>query len=270
MTPLTLSQRLLLASWLEKAIAALRKGDLFPLAVEQWEQGERQSVSFGGQHAGWVSLPHAARSARVTDEAKLLAWAEKHLPAKVVTVTEVAVDDDLIAFLREHRPDPLRESRAVDPDWVADLLSALRKPGWYMTAEGEKLTAVPGVTVDEGTPSPRVNLDPLAQAVIRDAWRAGLIPAGDLLALNGESEVMPGAGLRSDMEPGVVTSPGSARQPASPGVAGTAKAEPGEQAMPLVTCLYCGGTTDLAQSGHGAWACRDARACSERMMGEEP
>ena len=74
-------------------------------------------------------------------------------------VTEVKVDDDLIAFLAEHYPSALEESRRVQPAWVSDIDGRTERQGYYVTITGEKLTEVPGIDVPEpDPPAPRVTL----------------------------------------------------------------------------------------------------------------
>lgn len=190
--PLSTVQRMALVKWLTERLAKVRADDLLPLADAEMPSGSRLPVMFGGRHAGFVTMPEPTRpSAYVSDAAKLLAWAEKHHPAKVEPVVDVVVDDDLIAFLGEHYPSALRESRRVQPQWVSDLQAALRDPGHYVTAQGEKLTEVPGITVpDAKPPVPTVNLDKkTAGEIIEAAWRAGLIQANDLMALPAPAEV---------------------------------------------------------------------------------
>ena len=147
--------------------------------------GTRLPVMFGGKHAGWASMPKPSKKAAyVNDEKALLAWAEKNYPAKVENVTTVNVDDDLIAYLADHYPSALEDSRRVQPAWLSDIQGALKDKGLYVTLTGEKLTEVPGITVpDPDPPAPRVNLADDAQQIIGDAWRSGNIPVTDLLAL---------------------------------------------------------------------------------------
>lgn len=182
---LSLPQRLALVRWLTDTLEALRKDDLLPQATSEMPPGARVPVYFAGQHAGWVNMPKPTqRSAYVADEKKLLAWAEKNYPDKVDTVEEVAVDDDLIAFLAEHYPSALRKSQRVRPSWVSDICAALKQPGYYVTLTGEKLTDVPGIELPEpGDPVPRVTLSGDAAAIIAAAWRGGDIPVAEFLAL---------------------------------------------------------------------------------------
>lgn len=186
--PLSLGQRLVLAKYLADALAALRRDELVPAAADEWVPGERQSVKFGGRQAGWVSLPKPVTTARVTDEAKLLAWCEQHAPGAIRDNDEVIVDQALIGWLKEHRPQSVRTRREVDGYVTDAILAGLKRDGRYVTVNGDIHGEVPGVTVSEGEPSPRVNLEPDAHAVIADAWRSGGIPLADLLALPGRGE----------------------------------------------------------------------------------
>jgi hypothetical protein len=182
---LSLPQRLALVRWLTDTLAHLREDDLLPQATAEMPPGARLPVMFGGQHAGWVNMPKPTqRNAYVADEKKLLAWAEANYPDKVETVEEVAVDDDLIAFLAEHYPSALRKSQRVRASWVSDICAALKQPGYYVTLTGEKLTEVPGIELPEaGDPVPRVSLSEDAASIIAAAWRGGDIPVTEFLAL---------------------------------------------------------------------------------------
>ena len=179
---LSLDQKLGLIKWLAEHVAAIRKDELIPQAAAEWTEGERRSIKYGGEHAGWASLPHGRVTVSV-DEAKLLQWAEKHLPAKVVAVDEIAVDAALIRWLKAERPEYVRTTRKLDPQWVEDVKASFKDKGFIVTLEGEKLASLPGVSVDSADPVPYVKLDPDATAVISRAWRTGDIDAAELLAL---------------------------------------------------------------------------------------
>jgi hypothetical protein len=181
--PLSIAQKLGLAKFLVDALKKLREDDLVPQSAAEMPPGSRLPVMFGGQHVGWASMPKGSVTVTVRAPAALLAWADANYPAKVETVEEVIVDDDLIAFLAEHYPSALKKSRRVQPAWASDICGALKDPGHYITITGEKLTEVPGIEVRESDPSPRVNLEPGAADIIAAAWRAGDIPVADLLAL---------------------------------------------------------------------------------------
>jgi hypothetical protein len=192
---MSLPQRLALVKYLTDALKALRADDLLPQSAREMPSGARLPVWFGGRLAGWASMPQPSKKAAyVSDERKLLAWAEKNHPAKVQPVTEVAVDDDLLAFLAGHYPQALRTSRRVDPQWVSDICGALAGSGHYITAEGEKLTAdeIPGVTLPPADPpSPRVTLEDDAQAAIMAAWQSGDIDVAGMLALPAGQDAEP-------------------------------------------------------------------------------
>lgn len=184
--PLSLAQRLGLVKFFTESLATLRTKELLPLAGNEMPSGSRLPIMFGGQFAGWASMPEPSRRAAfVSDESKLLAWAKANHPDKVEPTEEVIVDSDLIAFLADNYPQALRKGERVSPVLLGDLLASMRDPGWYHTKAGEKLTEIPGITVPETAPAvPRVDLDKEhAAGVIGAAWRDGLIPASELLAL---------------------------------------------------------------------------------------
>jgi len=181
---LTLPQRLALVKWLTDNIARVRKDDLLPEATAEMPPGSRMPIMFGGRHAGFASMPKPSTSASVTDEARLLAWTRANYPEKIRETVEVDLsDEDLIPFLEQHFPSAVKHGERVDQHWVSDICGALKDPGHYITSTGEKLTEVPGITVSESTPSPRVNLTPDAGAIIAAAWRGGDIPVAEFLAL---------------------------------------------------------------------------------------
>jgi hypothetical protein len=181
---MTLTQRLALWKYLTARLAALHE-DLKPQATAEMPSGSRIPVMFGGNHAGWVSMPKPAqRAAYVSSEKDLLAWAEKHYPGHVETTETAVVTAEVLDVLREHLPGAIVPGRRVNPDWVADLTSALRDPGYYITSAGERLTGVPGITLpDPVPPVPHVDLTSNAEQIIGAARQAGGIPFGDLLAL---------------------------------------------------------------------------------------
>ncbi len=183
MTPLDLAQRLGLHKFFSDGLAALRKGTLVPDAQAGWPAGTRMPIMFGGQHAGWASMPKPSTSAAVADEAKLLAWLKANAPDHVATVTEVKVTAGLIEYLAEHAPEHLVQREMPDQHWTADVCAALKSRGYYVTRDGEKLTEVPGITVSQSDPSPRVDLSPDGPAVIAAALRDRTIPVAEFLAL---------------------------------------------------------------------------------------
>lgn len=204
MNGLSLPQRFVLTRFLSDALAALRKDDLLPEAAAEMVTGERAPVKFAGRLAGWVTMPKPSRkSAYVSDDRKFRAWADRECPHRVVTVTEVADGQELREYLAEHAPQFLLAERRPDEHLAEDVCKALRDHGCYITANGDKLTEVPGVTLPEpDAATPRVTLEDDAQAVIMAAWRSGDIDVAGMLALPAAaSEVTHDAGP----EPGPVT-----------------------------------------------------------------
>lgn len=188
MTALTLPQRLALVKFWTERLAALRAEELLPLCDAEMPSGSRIPVMFGGRQAGWASMPQPSQGAAyVADARKLLAWAETNYPEKVGVAETVPVTDELLAHLREHLPSAIRTERQVDPQWVSDLTTSMKAPGYYVTLQGEKLTEVPGIVLpDAKPPVPRVDLDGFdAAGVIGAAWRDGDIPVAEFLALPG-------------------------------------------------------------------------------------
>jgi hypothetical protein len=170
---MTLTERLALWKWMSSTLATVHKDRLVPEGQARMEPGERLAVKFGGKLAAWVSLPKPSQpAARVSDDAKLLAWAKAHYPEKVDYVPEVVVDAGLIEFLQEHRPQSLNVRERVDPQWADDICAGLAgKDHRYVTAKGDVLTDVPGIEVPEASlSSPRVDLEHDAAKIIAAAW----------------------------------------------------------------------------------------------------
>lgn len=188
---LDIDQKLALAKVLAEEVEATKRLELIPEALATWDEGERRSAKFAGQRVAWVGLAHG-RTSVTADPRKLLPWAEKNLPSKVISVDEVLVDAPLIKFLKEHRPQSVRTTRQLDPQWVDDIKAAFKDPGYYDTLEGARLTSLPGVEVKTGDPVPNVKLEPGASAVIARAWRAGEIDLAEVLALPGSDGTVPG------------------------------------------------------------------------------
>lgn len=153
-------QRIALAQFLAAHFAAARKGPLNAEALEEMTTGERLAAAFGGRVAAWVSLPNPATRASVTSEARFLAWVKKNLPEGVETVERV-------------RPETQK----------AFLESAKAHGGKWLNTETGELVAIDGIKVEDGTPSPRVELTSDAAEIIGAAWRAGEIDLGPMLAL---------------------------------------------------------------------------------------
>lgn len=155
--PPSLVQSLVLAKFLAEHLKSLRDGELVPQAAVEMTEGERLAVKFGGRVTGWVSMPHAATRATVKDKRAFLAWVKANLPGEVETVEQV------------------REGTQ------RQLLEAAKAGGW-MNADGERVP-IPGVEVSLGDPVPSVHLEDCAAVAIGEAWRAGEVDLGGMLAL---------------------------------------------------------------------------------------
>jgi hypothetical protein len=183
-------QKLALWKWLSEVLKTAREDDMLPQAAAEMPPGARMPAMFGGQLAAWVNMPKPnKKTASVTDERKLLAWAQENHPHHVETETEVRVDAALIAFLREHRPQSLHDFERTEPQWAEDVCKALAETGRYALMNGERVTEVPGITVSEGRPPvPRVDLADDAGEIIGAAWARGEIDPREVLALPAPQE----------------------------------------------------------------------------------
>lgn len=187
--PLSLAQRLLLAKYLTDRLRLLRDNELAPQASAEMPSGSRLPVMFGGRQAGWASMPAGTKTTRVADERALTEWARKNHPDRIGSAEFVDMSPEVLELVREHMPQAIRTEECLDGMWVGDILSGLQKKGFYVTADGEKLTEVPGIVTGTSSPAPRVNLAEDADSVIAAAWLGGDIPAGEFLALPaGEGE----------------------------------------------------------------------------------
>lgn len=202
--PLDLPQRLALVKFLTETLGKLRTGELVPDAQAGWPSGTKMPVIFGGKHAGWASMPKGSTSAGVSDPAKFLAWAQDNYPHHVTEDVAVMVTPKVIALLEEHLPGALVRTPKVDEHWTGDITKALKEKGCYTTRNNVELAEIPGITVSEKEPVPRVDWAGTAddaEAVILAAWRAGLIPLDGLLALT----AAPAPAAEPEPEPPVAT-----------------------------------------------------------------
>lgn len=156
MSGLNLDQRLAVAEFLKKHFENLRKRDLNPEASADMVVGERHAAKFGGRVAAWVSMPSPAT--RVASKDRLLAWCRKNFPEAVETVT---VD-------------------RVRPETERALVEMVKQHGGWVNGDG---VVVPVDGIETGDPSPRVELQDDAEAVIAAAWHAGEIDLAATLAL---------------------------------------------------------------------------------------
>lgn len=181
---MTLEEKLGLHKWLTTALEELRKDLDAEAAV--WPEGARHEIMVGGQLAGWASMPKAPKSVPVTDAAELLDFVATRYPSEVETVTEVhasRIPDMLLDVLRRDCPLAVTDKKVIRPGFLAKICGALKTKGkWADPATGEVLD-VPGLKVESGKRSPRVNLDDGATEIIGEAWRSGRISVSDLLAL---------------------------------------------------------------------------------------
>ncbi len=152
-------ERITIAEFFATHFARVRKEQLNAEALSEMATGDRIGVVFGGRKAATVSLPNPATRAAVKDREAFLAWAKEHMPWAVETVEQVrpATQASL-----------LRDAKANGGKWLD------KESGEYVEIDGIEITAA--------DPSPRVELAPDAAEVIGEAWRAGLIDLGGMLA----------------------------------------------------------------------------------------
>lgn len=158
---LSLAQRLTVTEFLKKHFEGIRKEELNPEAQADLVVGERLAAKFAGRVAGWVSVPTPAT--RVASKDRLLAWCKKHLPDEV---EEIKVE-------------------RVRPESERALVEMVKQHGGWVNEDGE---LVPVDGIETGDPSPRVELNEDAEAVLAAAWRAGAIDLPGMLALSAAPE----------------------------------------------------------------------------------
>jgi hypothetical protein len=133
-------------------------------ALSWMPPGTRLPALVGGRVAGWVSVPKPSVKAIVTDEKALQAFVEEHCPTEIETVTRV------------------RES------FIAALKESAKQHGGWVNGDGEVIE-VPGLKVEIGDPSPRVEAAEDAFEAVMEALNAGeLGGVGDLLGLPARGE----------------------------------------------------------------------------------
>lgn len=155
--PFDVATQLGVVKFLSDKLTAARKEDLGPQATSALPVGTRLPVMVGGEHIGWLSIPQPRTTATVADPAKFLAWAREHAPTEIV--------------------------EAVRESFTRNVLESVKaRGGWLDKATGE-VVEVPGVTVSQGDPYPKVDLADGAGDAIGKAWRAGQIDLGQMLAL---------------------------------------------------------------------------------------
>jgi hypothetical protein len=160
MTEMTTRQRITLAEFLGSHFLKVRAEKLNAEALDEMTVGERYAARFGGQVAGWVSLPNPPKRAAVSNKLAFLAWVRKYMPDEIETV------------------------EIVRPGTQASLLAAAKASGGkWLNKETGKYVDIEGITFGVGDPSPRVELTDEAAEAIGAAWRAGEIDLTPMLAL---------------------------------------------------------------------------------------
>ncbi len=150
------------------AVAVLRKQltdveNAMRLALRaQLLPGDRQqgaimplSLDAAPGKVGYALLTEGSQSWRVTDPAKLLAWAKEATPG------EVAVREE------------------VRPAFLSVLLAACKADGGWHDSNGE-LVDVPGIECKTGDPALQVKPNADAHRLITEAWQAGALTWDDL------------------------------------------------------------------------------------------
>lgn len=135
------------------------------------EAGDRMAVKVGDELLAQVTLVNGRRTARVEDEAALLAWVAEHHPSEVQTV------------------------RSVRPAFLTALLERARVAGEPVDPQTGEV--IPGVSVGAGEPYPQVRLTADADALVAVEWQAGRLPAPLLSALGVEAAQEGGDGERA-------------------------------------------------------------------------
>lgn len=133
--------------------------DLKEQMAAMLDEGDRKTAALGnGTKCGTVTYTKGRVTARVVDDAALLAWVQANHPDEVVS--------------------------QVRPSFLTALLDDAKKAGAAVSRETGEL--VPGVEVWMGTPYLSVKPDPAAVPALADAIRAG-----QLLALESGEQVTP-------------------------------------------------------------------------------
>lgn len=156
--PFDVATQLGVVKFLSDKLTAARKEDLGPQVTSTLPVGTRLPVMVGGEHIGWLSIPQPRTTASVVNDARFLAWVKENFPTEIVTVEQV------------------RES------FAKNVLESVKAHGGWRT-KNDTVIDVPGVTVSQGDPYPKVDLAEGAGEAIGKAWRGGQIDLGQMLAL---------------------------------------------------------------------------------------
>src|ERR1017187_7758851 len=135
MSEMSTRQRITLAEFLGSHFLKVRADKLNAEALEEMTVGERYAARFGGQVAGWVSLPNPPKRAAVSNKLTFLAWVRKYMPDEIET------------------------AEIVRPGTQASLLAAAKANGGkWLNKETGKYVDIDGITFGVGDPSPLLAL----------------------------------------------------------------------------------------------------------------
>ncbi|MEU8271584.1 hypothetical protein AB0B89_31040 [Sphaerisporangium sp. NPDC049002] len=113
-----------------------------------WVVGDRLNGVVADHPAGAIQVKKGAVRATVTDQAAFAEWVKTHRADELETV---------------------RTTR-VRPAYVSAVLTAAKKTGTAVTADGEE---IPGITVVAGEPTVAVTLADDAADLVSAAWQSG-------------------------------------------------------------------------------------------------
>lgn len=113
-----------------------------------WMVGDRLNGAIADCPVGAVQLRKGTRGATVADLSAFEAWVVEHRPEEWETVT----------------------TRRVRPAYVSAVLTAAKKTGTAVTADGEE---IPGITIAAGEPTVAVTLADNAAELVAAAWQSG-------------------------------------------------------------------------------------------------
>lgn len=113
-----------------------------------WIPGDRLAGALERKPVGWVQLKNGAVNASVTDAKAFETWVAANRPEEWEKVT----------------------ATRVRPAYLAAVITAAKKVGKAVTADGEE---IPGITVADGDPTVAVTLADNATELVSRAWQSG-------------------------------------------------------------------------------------------------